>query len=59
MIKEFNSLEEIEKYYDAKTNAYIFKENKKFIDKIVLNFDLKVESDIKACSLSQCHIIQK
>ena len=28
MTKEFNSLEEIEKYYDAKTNAYIFKENK-------------------------------
>ena len=56
MIKEFNSLEEIEKYYDKKTNAYIFKENKKFIDKIVLNFDLKVESDIKARNIDALNI---
>ena len=52
MIKEFNSLEEIEKYYDAKTNAYVFKD----IDKIVLNFDLKVESDIKARNIDALNI---
>ena len=56
MNKKFNSLEEIEKYYDKKTNAYIFKENEKFIDKIVLNFDLKVESDIKACNIDALNI---
>ena len=56
MTKEFNSLDEIQKYYDVRTNAYIFKENKKFIDKIVLNFDLKVESDIKARNIDALNI---
>ena len=56
MTKEFNSLDEIQKYYDVRTNAYIFKENEKFIDKIVLNFDLKVESDIKARNIDALNI---
>ena len=56
MTKEFNSLDEIQKYYDVRTNAYVFKENKKFIDKIVLNFDLKVESDIKARNIDALNI---
>ena len=57
MTKEFNSLDEIQKYYDVRTNAYIFKENKNFIDKIVLNFDLQVESDIKACNIDALNIL--
>ena len=32
MIKEFNSLEEIEKYYDKNTNTYVFKENNELFD---------------------------
>ena len=28
MIKEFNSLNEIKKYYNEKTNTYVFKEDK-------------------------------
>ena len=31
MTKEFNSLEEIQKYYDEKSNTYIFKENGAYI----------------------------
>ena len=27
MTKEFNSLDEIQKYYDVKSNAYVFKED--------------------------------
>ena len=32
MVKEFNSLEEIQQYYDEESNTYVFKENNKFID---------------------------
>lgn len=45
MTKEFNSLEEIQKYYDVKSNTYIFKEDNRYID-IVLNFGLDVEANI-------------
>ena len=48
MIKEFNSLEEIQKYYDEKSNTYVFKENGEYIDLIKLKFDLNVESNIDA-----------
>ena len=46
MIKEFHNLDEIQKYYDAKTNTYNFKEDDKEIDLIVLNFDLNVDANI-------------
>lgn len=48
MIKEFNSIEEIQKYYDDKSNTYIFKENDEYIDLVVFNFYLNVKADIKA-----------
>lgn len=47
MIKEFNSIEDIQKYYDKKTNTYIFKENDNYIDTIKFNFYLYAKSDIK------------
>ena len=47
-IREFNCLEEIQKYYDKKTNTYIFIENKGYIDLVIFNFDLKVDSNIRA-----------
>ena len=44
--KEFNNLEEIQKYYDEESNTYVFKENEKFIDLTKLNSDLNVEANI-------------
>ena len=52
MTKEFNSLDEIQQYYDEKSNTYIFKENKNYIEKIVFNFDLDVEANIDASDIN-------
>lgn len=52
MIKEFNNLEEMQKYYDKATNTYVFKENDRYIDLVVFNFDLKVESTINAWNIN-------
>ena len=46
MIKEFNSIDEIKKYYDKKTKTYIFKENGETIQLIKFNFDLNIKSNI-------------
>ena len=48
MIKEFHSLNEIQKYYYEKSNTYVFKENGKYINTVVFNFDLDVKSNIHA-----------
>ena len=48
MIKEFNSLEEIQKYYDNETDTYMFKENGSYIDLVKFHFDLKVSTNIVA-----------
>ena len=56
MIKEFNSLDEIQKYYDEKSNTYIFKENGVYIDLVVLNFDLDVEANIDAGCIDALNI---
>ena len=48
MIKEFNNLEEIEKYYNEETNTYVFKEYNRYIDLVMFNFNLDVNSDIEA-----------
>ena len=48
MTKEFNSLEEIEEYYDEKSNTYIFKEDGRYIDLVVFNFDLDTSANIDA-----------
>ena len=47
-IREFNSLEEIQKYYDKDTNTYIFKEDGKYIDLVVFDFDLRISASIYA-----------
>ena len=48
MIKEFNDLKEIQKYYDEKHNTYVFKEDDEYIDLVVFNFDLDVRANIWA-----------
>ena len=48
MTKEFNSLEELEEYYDEKSNTFIFKEDSKYIDLVVFNFDLDTSANIEA-----------
>ena len=61
-IKVFKSIKEIQKYYDEKTNTYVFKENGKYIDLVVFNFDLNIKAniiawDINAKNISACNII--
>ena len=48
MIKEFESLEEIQKYYDKETNTYVFEENGYYIDLVVFNFNLNIDANIEA-----------
>lgn len=48
MIKEFNNLEEMQKYYDVRTNTYVFKEDDEFIDLVIFKFDLNLNSNISA-----------
>ena len=48
MVKKFDSLDEIQKYYDEKSNTYIFKENGQYINIVAFNFNLNVESNIDA-----------
>lgn len=52
MIKKFNSLGEMRKYYDEKLNAYVFKENNEYIDLVVFNFDLNIVASIVAHSIN-------
>lgn len=47
MVEIFNSLEEIQKYYDKETNTYIFMENDKYIDVVIFNFTLEVNANIR------------
>ena len=56
MTKEFNNLQEIEKYYDEKINTYVFKEDDKYIDLVIFNFDLKINSNIDACNIDARNI---
>lgn len=56
MIKEFNSLEEVEKYYDKETNTYIFKEDGEHIDLVIFNFDLNVDANIEVYNIDACDI---
>lgn len=48
MVEIFNSLEEIQKYYDKETNTYIFMENDKYIDVVIFNFTLEINSNIRS-----------
>ena len=56
MIKIFNSLEEIKKYYDKETNTYVFKENGEYIDLVVFNFDLDINANIDAMDIKAKNI---
>lgn len=58
--KVLNNIKEIKKYYNRKTNTYDFSSKKGHsIDKVILNFDLNVESDIIACDISVPSITAK
>ena len=59
MTKEFNSLDEIQKYYDVKSNTYIFKEDGKYIDLVVFKFDLDTSANIDAGSIDGLNIWAK
>ena len=56
MIKEFKNLKEIKKYYDKKTNTYIFKEDGLYIMLVSFKFDLKVKANIKAIDINAWNI---
>ena len=56
MTKEFYSLDEIQKYYDKKSNTYIFIEDDEMIDVVVFNFDLDVEANIDAGCIDALNI---
>ena len=56
MIKEFNSLEEMQKYYVKEMNTYVFKENDEYIDLVKFNFDLKINSNIDALDIDALDI---
>ena len=57
MIREFNSLEEIQEYYDKETNTYIFKENGEHIDLVIFNFDLNLDANIEVYNINACDIL--
>jgi hypothetical protein len=54
-MKTFNSLEEMEPYYNEKTNAYEFRENGIWTD-VKFAFDLSVVADIKAYNINAKNI---
>lgn len=56
MIKEFYNLYEIQKYYDEKSNTYIFKENGDYIELIVFKFNLHVDANIDASNIKAWNI---
>ena len=56
MIREFNSLEEIEEYYDKETNTYIFKEYGEHIDLVIFNFNLNVDANIEVWNINAWNI---
>ena len=56
MVKEFNSLEEIQKYYDKEDDTYVFEEDGEPIRLVKFNFDLNVEANIEAYNIEACDI---
>ena len=55
--KEFNCLEEIEKYYNKETNTYVFKENNVYLDLVVFNFNLNLETKEGASTITKEYTI--
>ena len=56
MVKEFNSLKDIQKYYDKDKGIYEFMENGSYIAVVKFNFDLEVSANIVACDIIACKI---
>ena len=56
MVKQFDNLEEIQKYYDKNTNTYVFVKNKEYIEVVVFDFDLNVEANIDAYDIEALDI---
>ena len=56
MVKQFDSLKEIQKYYDKNTNTYVFVENEEYIEVVVFDFDLNVEANIDAYDIEALDI---
>ena len=56
MIKRFNSLAEIQNYYNKDTNTYIFKKDGKMIDLVIFNFHLDVRANINALNIEAKNI---
>ena len=56
MVKQFDSLKEIQKYYDKNTNTYVFVKNKEYIEVVVFDFDLNVEANIDAYDIEALDI---
>lgn len=52
MVKEFNNLEEIQKYYNEESTAYIFKEDNEYLDLIIFNFSLDIKCNIKCRNIA-------
>lgn len=52
MVKEFNNLEEIQKYYNEESNTYIFKEDNEYLDLIIFNFSLDIKCNIKCRNIA-------
>ena len=50
-IKEFDNLEEIQKYYDRKRNTYIFEEDGNYLGLVIFSFDLNVKANIRALNI--------
>ena len=56
IIKVFNKVEEIEKYYDKKLSTYIFYEDEDLIDLVIFNFNLNVAANIIAKDIKALNI---
>lgn len=50
-IKTFNSLEEIQKYYDRRRKTYIFEEDGNYFGLVIFSFDLNVKANIRALNI--------
>ena len=55
--KQFNSEEEIQKYYDKEDDTYVFEEDGEPIRLVKFNFDFLVRSNIEAYNINAGNII--
>lgn len=57
--KVFNNINELEKYYDEKTNTYVFDKGEDYIELVIFNFDLNIQANIYAWNIEACNINAK